>query len=137
MDTLQTAPLRASDEDRRRVQAQLDRHLADGRLTLQEYEDRLGEAWSARTLADLPPVLRELPPLPVDPRTGGVADPARDARREAARALAGWLALAVLFLNIWALTGAGYFWPVWPIMGTGMGALGRVAAAREASPDRR
>lgn len=128
-----TLATRASDDDRRRVQVQLDRHLADGRLTLPEYEDRLGETWSARTLADLQPVLRELPALPLDPGTGAVADPAAGVRREVATAILGWVALAVLFLTIWAVTGAGYFWPVWPIMGTGMGTLGRVAAIRQAA----
>jgi hypothetical protein len=26
----------------------------------------------------------------------------------------------VLLVAIWALTGAGYFWPVWPILGWGL-----------------
>ena len=28
-----------------------------------------------------------------------------------------------LLLAIWALTGAGYFWPVWPALGWGIGIL--------------
>jgi fatty acid desaturase len=34
-----------------------------------------------------------------------------------------FLATAVLLVAIWALTGAGYFWPVWPILGWGLFAL--------------
>jgi hypothetical protein len=26
-----------------------------------------------------------------------------------------------LLLGIWALTGMGYFWPIWPMMGWGIG----------------
>lgn len=31
------------------------------------------------------------------------------------------LALSALFIVIWAGTGAGYFWPVWPILGISIG----------------
>jgi hypothetical protein len=37
-----------------------------------------------------------------------------------------WLATSVLLVAIWALTGMGYFWPVWPILGWGVFALGPV-----------
>ena len=29
-----------------------------------------------------------------------------------------WMTL--VFVGIWALTGMGYFWPVWPILGWGV-----------------
>jgi hypothetical protein len=28
--------------------------------------------------------------------------------------------VSLLLIAIWAVTGAGYFWPIWPIMGWGM-----------------
>ncbi len=31
-----------------------------------------------------------------------------------------FLALWALFVVIWAVTGMGYFWPVWPILGMGI-----------------
>jgi hypothetical protein len=37
-----------------------------------------------------------------------------------------WAATSVLLVAIWALTGMGYFWPVWPILGWGMFAVGPV-----------
>jgi hypothetical protein len=38
------------------------------------------------------------------------------------------VATAVLLVAIWALTGMGYFWPVWPILGWGVFVLGPVGA---------
>ena len=55
------ADMRASDADRQRVIAQLRTHTADGRLTLDEFEARVEEAWRATTHAELRHVLRELP----------------------------------------------------------------------------
>lgn len=55
--------MRASDADRQRVIDQLRVHTADGRLTLDEFEARVGEAWAATTHGELRSVLRELPTL--------------------------------------------------------------------------
>ena len=32
-----------------------------------------------------------------------------------------------LLVVIWALTGAGYFWPIWPMLGWGIGVLSHAA----------
>ena len=32
-----------------------------------------------------------------------------------------YLAVNALLVLIWALSGAGYFWPIWPILGWGIG----------------
>ena len=55
--------MRCSDADRERAAALLRRHYADGRLSEAELEERLGEAFAARTAAQLDAALRELPPL--------------------------------------------------------------------------
>lgn len=52
-----------SDEDRQRVVTQLTKHCGDGRLTLDELEQRIEEVYAARTDDDLRHVLRELPPF--------------------------------------------------------------------------
>ena len=57
------AGLRVSDADRERVIAQLRKHTGDGRLTLDEFAERVGEAWAATTHGDLGSVLRDLPVL--------------------------------------------------------------------------
>ena len=74
---------RASDHDRQRVIDELRRHTADGRLTLDEFEERVEEALRATTHADLVHVLRELP-QPVSARSGTPEVPQR-ARSRAGR----------------------------------------------------
>jgi Domain of unknown function (DUF1707) len=53
--------LRASDEDRLRTVAALERHTGAGRLTLEEFAERARLAHDARTLDDLAAVVRDLP----------------------------------------------------------------------------
>ncbi len=53
--------LRASDQDRERVAAQLHAAAAEGRLTLGELDERLGALYSARTYGELVPLTRDLP----------------------------------------------------------------------------
>ncbi|MFT4211360.1 MAG: 2TM domain-containing protein [Microbacterium sp.] len=36
-------------------------------------------------------------------------------------ALGGWVVLSVFFTVIWLASGATYFWPLWPILGVGIG----------------
>jgi hypothetical protein len=72
-----------------------------------------------------------------------VADlPAQTAAMGSARRphqLGAFAATSILLLAIWALTGMGYVWPVWPILGWGLfvvpGALtgGRVRACRRSA----
>ena len=53
--------VRVGDADREAVAAQLREHYADGRLTLDELNERLDQAFAAKTTADLNTVLRDLP----------------------------------------------------------------------------
>ncbi|RZU52013.1 uncharacterized protein DUF1707 [Krasilnikovia cinnamomea] len=57
--------MRASDEDRQRIVAALERHTGAGRLTLDEFAQRVDVVTQARTLADLDAVVRDLPAEPV------------------------------------------------------------------------
>src|SRR3954453_11105042 len=61
------ADLRVSDADRQAVIEDLQRHTGDGRLTLDEFEDRVDEVLQARTQADLDAATRELPSLRPEP----------------------------------------------------------------------
>ncbi len=69
--------VRASDAERERVVAELREHCAQGRLTLEEFSARADEAYSAKTLAELESVKRELP----DSSAAVRARPQRKARR--------------------------------------------------------
>jgi hypothetical protein len=53
--------LRASDADRERVAEVLRDALAEGRLDMQEFDERLEAAYKARTYGELAPLTRDLP----------------------------------------------------------------------------
>lgn len=55
--------LRVSDAERRAVADTLSVHFGDGRLDQEEFNERLGTAMSAKTRADLAPLLADLPRL--------------------------------------------------------------------------
>jgi uncharacterized protein DUF1707 len=93
---------RASDAEREHVAETLRTHAATGRLDPDELEERLGRALTARTRADLTPLVADLPA------------PTPRPKREIPR-IPPVIPLAILLVAIWALTGAGYFWPIWPI----------------------
>ena len=53
--------LRIGDVDREAAAASLREHFAHGRLTLEEFQHRLGAVFSARTDRDLADITRDLP----------------------------------------------------------------------------
>ncbi|MBS2964513.1 DUF1707 domain-containing protein [Actinocrinis puniceicyclus] len=53
--------LRASDADRERIVEQLRKHTADGRLTMDEFEQRMTAAYAAKTYGELAQLTRDLP----------------------------------------------------------------------------
>jgi hypothetical protein len=53
--------LRASDADRERVAEILRQAAGDGRLTLEELDERLDAVYAAKTYAELEPLTRDLP----------------------------------------------------------------------------
>jgi len=124
--------LRVSDTDRERVADRLRGAAAEGRLTADELEERLEHAFSARTEADLEPLTADLPAAPVRERA-----PRRRWDGEHVRA---YVSVSLMLVGIWALTGAGYFWPIWPILGWGIGVLadggrlGRPCRRRSSNP---
>ncbi|MDR8410016.1 DUF1707 domain-containing protein [Nonomuraea sp. 3-1Str] len=61
-DNPQPHELRASDDDRERIAQVLQDAHADGRLALDELEERLGVVYSARTLGDLAGLTADLLP---------------------------------------------------------------------------
>lgn len=127
MTTPTTAPsVRAGDREREHTADQLGSALAQGYLAMDEYETRLQAAFAAHTTTELRRLVADLPLAQLrrnDPRR-------REARRAAARRsvrihLAGYLAMVVIVLTVWLVVGlsagAWYFWPVWPILGAGIG----------------
>lgn len=107
--------MRASDADREQVVERLRAAAAEGRLDADELGTRLDAAFAATTDGELEPLTGDLPvPAPQSPRLPGL------------RVSAEWrayLSVMALLVTIWALTGAGYFWPVWPALGWGLGLM--------------
>jgi hypothetical protein len=113
--------LRVGDAERGQVIDQLAEHHAAGRLTLEEFEDRMAAAWTARTGADLAVLVKDLPPAPPAPRA---ARPAAAVRPWLDAPTRTYLLVIGLLWLVWLVSGAGYPWPVWPMLGWGVGVLG-------------
>lgn len=133
--------VRAGDADRDRAASALRRHFAEGRLTPEEFDERLTSALAARTMGDLADLLADLPPdpdgyaLPVPVTQSGSARVA--SRRVGPPAviwraqLASYVTTSLMCVLIWLFTG-GYFWPIWVIGPWGIAIAGQ--AIRGQSP---
>jgi hypothetical protein len=84
--------LRASDEDRDRLVEQLQQHAVAGRLSLDEYADRVDRVLVARTHGELEAAMHDLP-------AESIANAAVD-HREGARQLIVALLVALLVLAV-------------------------------------
>ncbi len=61
--------MRASDSDREAVVEELRRHHAEGRLAVDELQERVGTAYQAKTVGELASVVGDLPAPPPPPPT--------------------------------------------------------------------
>lgn len=118
---------RASDADRDRVASALREHCGEGRISIDELEERLEAVYAAKTLGDLQRVTADLPEedlyqLPVPASQPKAAPPvvrsAGELTRAGARAAwASWATVSAICFTIWAivaLTGGGlYPWWLW------------------------
>jgi class 3 adenylate cyclase len=110
-------PLRASDADRERVAARLREHYGDGRLNDDDLSERVEAAYRASTTSELAKLTADLPAPPKPPR------PRRRSALETSVRIhfTTYLLVNLLLIGIWAAAGGGYFWPIWPILGWGIG----------------
>jgi hypothetical protein len=137
LDCVDTGSLRAGDADRERVAEHLRLALEEGRLNLYEYDERLREAYAARTFSDLDHLLEDLPAPGSRASSQLVPASASALTRTRPRwqagpdgrypnAVRGWLAEAWepwakangICVAIWGATSAInadllYFWPGW------------------------
>jgi hypothetical protein len=139
--------IRASDDDRERAVSLLREHHAAGRLTVEEFNERMDKAYAAKTLgeidelmADLPAIdLYRLPDASLPPhyrrQIPGKGSYFQAAGGELAHhhrfspawtaAWGSWFSVSLLCFVVWALSGAGYLWPLWVVGPWGAIMLGR------------
>jgi hypothetical protein len=67
---------RAADTDRIQIAQLLAYAVEQGRLQLNDYEDRLTKAYAATTYQELDELREDLPDAPISPRRGGKINPA-------------------------------------------------------------
>lgn len=132
-DPRSQSAVRASDADRDVAASVVNDAFADGRLDIGEHSERLDAVMRARTLGEMVPLLSD---VTVAARPQVVAS----VRSQQVRGVAvrSWLGLAVLFNVIWLLTSLaaghlGYYWPMWPMLGTAIPLL--LAWVSGGSPD--
>ena len=132
---MDSSELRAGDADREKVAERLRIALEEGRLNLHEYDERLRDAFSSKTYADLDKLLADLPnvtppsqqqlavpgeaPLPAERWQVGVDGRYSNATRMWLAELWGsWLRANAICWSIWAVIGifndASWSWP-WPV----------------------
>ena len=111
--------MRAADTDRQQIAEQLKAALDEGRLSLHEYDERVGSAYAAQTYAELLVLVADLP------RPGLSAAEVTAQTRRAARRLPTalivlwtvWGAVAAVNVVVYALVavtaGLVYPWPIW------------------------
>lgn len=130
--------VRASDDEREQVAAQLRQHLAAGRLTVEEFRERLDEAFTARTRADLCRALRELPADPLHVAQP-VALPLPSIQTSNQwRHAAGLAAPSIIATGAWVLSGHhGGFWPGWVMLANGSMALRHFTRGRHRTAEPR
>ncbi len=110
--------LRVADADRERVSEELREHLLAGRLTPEEFEERLDVAYKARTRADLDALRADLPMSPESVRRAQDERRSR-LRRRLLQEAGGSAGASLACVAIWLASGAsGSFWPIWVIIFT-------------------
>jgi hypothetical protein len=127
--------MRAADTDRQQVAERLRAALDEGRLDLSEYDERLQQAYAARTYGDLDRLLADLPlaapGLPAVP-TAQAPVPAGGAVPWLGHVWGPWARTALVVNLVWGVTSVvtqtpQYYWPFWVMVPWGIVLLLRSA----------
>jgi hypothetical protein len=125
----EAAPMRASDRDRDVVQGVLAEGFADGRLSREEYDERSVATSQAKTLGELPSIIADLVPVSGAHSSDDLAHATSEeldaqalrrwqhARREAVN---GFVLISLICWAIWAISGFGFPWPLFPTLFVGL-----------------
>jgi hypothetical protein len=107
--------VRTSDAEREEVATILRAAVTEGRLTLEEGDERLARTYAAKYREDLRPLTADLPgggreALWRTPEVLGAM------RRRLRLHGVGALVLAGILVGLWVLSGAHFFWPLLPLI---------------------
>lgn len=115
--------MRAADTDRERVAEELRSAHAEGRLDLAEYDERVQQAWAARTYGELEALTADLPQAqrPAAPAIHQEVQQSHGQHRQGRggrAAVAAWAGVSVINLLIWAFVSLAtlswiYPWWIW------------------------
>lgn len=124
--------MRASDADRERTSELLREHLAVGRLTPQEFEQRLDRVFAAKTIGELDALLADLPGIDLYRLPSADIAPASSYRTGGGRGLVrrsdgslgpfrlqawtAWTAVSALLVVLWfgvGIVAGGASWIPW------------------------
>ena len=135
--------MRAGDGDRQAVADRLKSALDEGRLDLHEYDERLRQAYAAKTYSDLDSLVTDLPgTIPAQrsrvepyqpPAAPSPAEGVGQLRKPGGQPfLASYGGVVAVCFLIWGLSclGSGEFvypWPLWMLIPLIFGVLGRYA----------
>jgi hypothetical protein len=113
------APMRASDAERDQAAGALRDHYAAGRLSREEFDERLDAAYKASTVQELAQLRADLPDLPAPPtaRRAELSRRQAELRRQLLQQAGGSFTPFAICTLIWAASGAhGAFWPAWVLI---------------------
>ncbi|WP_344970571.1 DUF1707 domain-containing protein [Streptosporangium fragile] len=135
--------MRASDGDRDKVASVLREHYAQGRLTSEEFDERLEQLYASKTYGELATLTSDLPDVDLS-RLPEASARAKDVERKTEGgdltiAWSVWATASGINWMIWFIIGATdgfdfpYPWPLWVmgpwgvvlLVGTVVGALGK------------
>ena len=128
--------IRASDTDRDRATSLLREHHAAGRLTAEEFHERMDRALDAKTLGELDELMTDLPAIDLyqlpdaslrraPPRSGQSLLPADTGQGSPVRfspgsvAMGAWAVVTSALIAVWAVAavvGGGTWFPWWAVI---------------------
>ncbi|WP_067175033.1 DUF1707 SHOCT-like domain-containing protein [Microtetraspora niveoalba] len=122
-----TPEMRASDGDRDRVAAALREHVAEGRLTVDEFNERLAQVYDSKTYGELATLTADLPDIDLHRLPATVSAGVRPRPRSSGgqktlkAAWAAWATASAINWAIWLIVSVTsmeliYPWPLW-VMG--------------------
>ncbi|GAA3386501.1 DUF1707 domain-containing protein [Cryptosporangium minutisporangium] len=110
--------VRSSTAERERTASILRSAAEAGLLTLDEADERMAACYQSQFRDELAPLVADLPDggrglIPPDPDEE--ARERRADRDHLSRHIAFVTLVGTVLIGIWALAGAGFFWPAWPL----------------------